>query len=128
VQAGERCRFELRDGSQWHHLALGSLLAFSPLQLILQQAMANLLNLTHEARKAGFIRLLKSRVGNGGRGSIKRSVLQKELTRELQLDAALGNPRKSVEAALGRAIAALRQERPPRLQKDKSDDLIRLTK
>jgi len=90
--------------------------------------MANLLNLTHEARKAGFIRLLKSRVGNGGRGSIKRSVLQKELTRELQLDAALGNPRKSVEAALGRAIAALRQERPPRLQKDKSDDLIRLTK
>ena len=90
--------------------------------------MPTLLNLTHEARKAGIVRLLKSRVRNGGRGSIKRSVLQKELTRELQLDAALGNPRKSVEAALSRAIAALRQEQPPRLQKDKGDDLIRLTK
>ena len=90
--------------------------------------MPTLLNLTHEARKAGIIRLLKSRVRNGGRGSIKRSVLQKELTRELQLEAELGNPRKSVEATLGRAIAAQRQEQPPRLQKAKGDDMIRLAK
>ena len=90
--------------------------------------MPTLLNLTHDALKAGIIRLLKSRVRNGGRGSIKRSVLQKELTRELQLNAALGSPRKSIEANLSRAIAALRLERPPRLQKDKGDDIIRLTK
>jgi hypothetical protein len=90
--------------------------------------MSTLLNLTHASLKAGIVRLLKSRVRNGGRGSIKRSVLQKELTRELKLDADLGNPRKSVEAGLSRAIAALRQERPPHLQKDKGDYMIRLTK
>jgi hypothetical protein len=88
--------------------------------------MPTLLNLKHDALKNGIIRLLRGRRHAGGRGSIKRSVLQKELTRELRLQAELGNKRRSVETNLSRAIAALRLERPPRLQKDKGDDLIRL--
>lgn len=88
--------------------------------------MPTLLNLKHDALKTGIIRLLRGRRKAGGRGSIKRSVLQRELTRELGLQAELGNKRKSVETNLSRAIAALRLERPPRLQKDKGDDLIRL--
>jgi hypothetical protein len=87
-----------------------------------------LLNLNHDELKGAVVKLLRLRLKNGGRPSIKRSVLQKELTKVLQLEAVLGNPRKSVETNLSRAIAALRLEKPPRLAKDRGDEMVRLVK
>ena len=68
-----------------------------------------LLNLTHDALKTAIVRMLRQRVKTGGRGSIKRSILQRELTKQAGLEAVLGNGRRSVETNLSRAIAALRQ-------------------
>lgn len=88
----------------------------------------NLLSLLHEDLKEAIVRLLKNRLKAGGRGSIKRSILQRELTRSEGLDPILGNARLSVEANLNKAIAALRREQPPRLDKDREDDMVRLAK
>jgi hypothetical protein len=87
-----------------------------------------LLSLNHDELKDSIVRLLKHRVKEGGRGSIKRSVLQQRLTKFLSLDAVLGNARKKVDASLNRAIAALRLEKAPRLDKDRGDDMVRLAK
>lgn len=89
---------------------------------------STLLSLKHEDLKNAIIRLLKHRVKNGGRGSIKRSVLQKELGKFIKADHVLGNSRISVESNLNKAIAAARRETPPRLDKDRSDDMIRLAR
>ena len=94
----------------------------------MSKSVRTLLNLKHDELKTVIIRLLRSRVNAGGRGSIKRSVLQRELTRLVGCGAVLGNARGSVEANLTRAISALRREDPPRLQRDKGDDMVRLSK
>lgn len=86
----------------------------------------NLLSLRHDDVKEAIVRLLKNRLRAGGRGSIKRSILQRELTRSESLDAVLGNARTSVDTNLNKAVAALRREQKPRLDKDRGDDLIRL--
>lgn len=88
----------------------------------------SLLSLRHDELKNGIIRLLKHRVREGGRGSIKRSILQRELTKFLTMDAVLGNARQSVEANLNKAIAAVRREQKPRLDKDRGDEMVRLSK
>lgn len=88
----------------------------------------NLLSLRHEDLKEAVVRLLRKRLKAGGRGSIKRSILQRELTRSEGLDAVLGNARTSVETNLNKAIAALRREQPPRLDKEREDDMVRLAK
>lgn len=87
-----------------------------------------LLSLKHEDLKSAIISLLRDRKNSGGRGSIKRSVLQKELTRFLELAAVLGNARDSGEANLNKAISALRRETNPKLDRDRADDLVRLAK
>ena len=87
-----------------------------------------LLSLKHEDLKDAIVRLLKHRVREGGRGSIKRSILQRELTKFLSLEPVLGNARQSVEANLNKAIAALRREQAPRLDKDRGDEMVRLAK
>lgn len=88
----------------------------------------NLLSLRHDDLKEAIVRMLRNRLKAGGRGSIKRSILQRELTKSEALDAVLGNPRASVESNLNKAIAALRREHPPRLDKDREDDMVRLAK
>lgn len=87
-----------------------------------------LLSLKHDELKDGIVRLLKHRVREGGRGSIKRSILQRELTKFLSLEPVLGNARQSVEANLNKAIAAVRREQAPRLDKDRADEMVRLSK
>lgn len=87
-----------------------------------------LLSLKHEELKDGVARLLKHRVKEGGRGSIKRIILQRELTKFLSLDPVLGNARQSVEANLNKAIAAVRREQAPSLDKDRGDGMVRLAK
>ena len=92
------------------------------------QKNKSLLSLRHDDLKEAIIRLLKGRIKAGGRGSIKRSILQRELTRSEGLEAVLGNARTSVEANLNKAIAALRREHSARLERDRGDDMIRLAK
>jgi hypothetical protein len=87
-----------------------------------------LLSLRHEDLKEAIVGLLKGRLRAGGRGSIKRSILQRELTRSEGLDAVLGNARTSVETNLNKAIAALRREQPPRLDRDREDEMVRLAR
>lgn len=87
-----------------------------------------LLSLKHDDLKSAIVRLLRDRKNSGGRGSIKRSVLQKELTRFLEITAVLGNARDSVEANLNKAISALRRETNPKLDRDRADDMVRLSK
>ncbi len=94
----------------------------------MEDCVPSLLSLKHVKLKTAIVRFLRTRLKKGGRGSIKRSVLQRELTRALGHEAVLGNARREVEAKLNRAIGALRREQPPRLQADKGDDLIRLAK
>ena len=90
--------------------------------------MRTLSNLSHDQLKSAIVRLLRDRVKSGGRGSIKRSILQRELTRMFAYPAVLGNTRQNVETHLTRAIAALRLEKPPRLARDKGDEMVRLAK
>lgn len=87
----------------------------------------SLLSLQHEDMKDAIVRLLKRRVANGGRGSIKRTVLQSALTKSENLDAVLGNARQAVETKINTAIKALRQEKTPRLDKDRKDGMVRLS-
>lgn len=87
-----------------------------------------LLNFNHAELKTSIVRLLRKRLADGGRGSIKRSVLQRELTRSLECKAVLGNARITVEHNLTKAIAALRQEDPSRLARARGDDMVRLPK
>lgn len=87
-----------------------------------------LLNYSHSQLKAAITRLLRNRRANGGRGSIKRSRLQPELAKAEKCAAVLGNPRKAVEANLNKAIAALRSEKSPRIEKNRGDEMIRLVK
>lgn len=88
----------------------------------------SLLSFRHEDLKAAIVRLLRNRQKNGGRGSIKRTILQRELTRAERLEAVLGNARGSIEKNLTAAIAALRREQQPRLDKDRNDGMVRLAK
>lgn len=88
----------------------------------------NLLSLRHEDLKEAIVRLLRNRLKAGGRGSIKRSVLQRELARSEGLDSVLGNARNSVESNINKAIAALRREQTPRIEKDRRDQIVRLVK
>lgn len=92
----------------------------------MQKYDKTLLSLKHDDLKSAIVRLLRYRKNGGGRGSIKRSILQKELTRFLEYNAVLGNARDSVETNLNRAIAALRRESEPRLDKDRGDEMVRL--
>lgn len=87
-----------------------------------------LLSFKHDELKDSIVRLLKHRVKEGGRGSIKRSILQRALTKFLSLEPVLGNARQSVEANLNKAVAAVRREQSPRLDKDRSDGMVRLAK
>lgn len=88
----------------------------------------NLLSLRHEDLKEAIVRLLRNRLRAGGRGSIKRSILQRELARSEGLDAVRGNARNSVESNINKAIAALRREQTPRIEKDREDHIVRLVK
>lgn len=88
----------------------------------------NLLSLRHEGLKEAIVRLLRNRLNAGGRGSIKRSILQRELTKSEGVDPVLGNARESVETNLNKAIAALRREQAPRLDKDRGDEMVRLVR
>lgn len=92
----------------------------------MQKFDKTLLSLKHDDLKSAIVRLLRQRKNAGGRGSIKRSILQKELTKFLEHAAVLGNARDSVETNLNKAIAALRREAEPRLDKDRGDEMIRL--
>jgi len=89
--------------------------------------MASLLTYSHVRYKAAIMRLLKTRVKNGGRGSIPIHRLQVELARQENLEPVLGNSRGMVDTAINTAIRALRLERPPRLEPDKGDGRIKLT-
>jgi hypothetical protein len=88
----------------------------------------NLLSLRHEDLNEAIVRLLRNRLRAGSRGSIKRSILQRELARSEGLDAVLGNARSSVESNINKAISALRHEQTPRIEKDREDHIVRLAK
>lgn len=92
----------------------------------MQKHDKTLLSLKHDDLKGAIVRLLRNRKNGGGRGSIRRSILQRELARFLEYSAVLGNARDSVETNLNKAIAALRREAKPRLDKDRGDDIVRL--
>ncbi len=87
-----------------------------------------LLSLKHDELKDNIVRLLKYRVRQGGRGSITRRILQRQLTKFLSIDLVLGNARQSVEANPNKAVAAVRRDQAPRSDEDRGDEVVRLSK
>lgn len=89
--------------------------------------MTSLISFDNDRLKRAIVRFLRDKERTGGRPSIKRSVLQRNLTKFLGLEADLGSTaRKEVDAKLNRAIAALRREAKPKIRPDKGDEIIRL--
>lgn len=89
--------------------------------------MPTLLSYNTKRLKSAIVRLLKDRENQGGRPSIKRTILQRELTKFLGIEADLGRyARDEVENKLSVAIGALRREAKPKLSPDKKDGMIRL--